>query len=90
MQELESTVHLESSGPQEVLHKSEPPELADVAEEAEVGEEGLTRLHDEMEQLQQQFDKAVMQKHSLGQTCQQLAEKLKSANNLLERYTYEQ
>lgn len=64
-----------------------PPDLEDVAEEeTEMGEEDLERLATEVRELQTQFDRAVMEKYLLGQTCQRLAEKLKSANHLLERY----
>lgn len=66
-------------------NKSEAPELEDVEEEAELGEEGVARLQAEVDSLQEQFDRAVIEKHSLGETCQQLAEKLKSVNHLLER-----
>ena len=66
--------------------RSGPPDLAEVEEEAELGEEDVERLQSEVRELQASFDRAVMEKYSLGQTCQQLAEKLKSANHLLERY----
>ena len=69
----------------ESSHKPEAPELEDVEEEAELGEEGLARLQAEVESLQEEFDRAVIEKHSLGETCQQLAEKLKSVYHLLER-----
>lgn len=65
--------------------KVEPPSLEGVAEEAELGEEGLQRLQQEVDELQENFDKAVIEKHSLALTCQQLSEKLKAANHLLER-----
>lgn len=68
------------------LPKADAPNLEGVEEEVELGEEGLQRLQDEVDELQDLFDKAVMDKHSLAQTCQELAEKLKSANHLLERY----
>jgi hypothetical protein len=59
--------------------------LEEVSEEVEIGEEGLLKLQGEVDELQDDFDKAVIDKHSLAQTCQVLAEKLKSANHLLER-----
>lgn len=65
--------------------KAEPPSLEGVAEEVELGEEGLQRLQEEVNELQEKFDKAVIEKHSLALTCQQLSEKLKAANHLLER-----
>lgn len=68
------------------LPKAEAPNLEGVSEEVELGEEGLLRLQEEVDELQESFDKAVIDKHSLAQTCQELAEKLKSANHLLERY----
>ena len=78
----------DSSGQLKLLessHKSEAPELEDVEEEVELGEEGVARLQDEVNTLQEQFDRAVIEKYSLGEMCQQLAEKLKSINHLLER-----
>ena len=45
----------------------------------------MERLRSKLVELQGRVDKAIMEKHALGKTCQQLAEKLKSANNLLER-----
>lgn len=65
--------------------KAESSSLEGVAEEGEVGEEGLERLQEEVDELQEIFDQAVIDKHSLAVTCQELAEKLKSANHLLER-----
>ena len=67
--------------------KTEAPNLEGVEEEEEVelGDDGLLRLQEEVDELQENFDKAVIDKHSLSQTCQDLAEKLKSANHLLER-----
>ena len=61
-------------------------DLEDLVEEMEMGEEGVVSLQEEVVSLQNQFDKAVIEKHSLGRSCQQLAEKLKIANHLLERY----
>ena len=89
LEELESSLYSDSNGQLKLLEsgpKSEPRELEDVDEEAEVGEEGLAKAQAEVNSLQEQFDKAVIEKHSLGETCQQLAEKLKSVNHLLERY----
>ena len=86
---MESSLHSDSHGQLKLLesgHKSEAPELEDVEEETEVGEVGLTKLQAEVNSLQEEFDRAVIQKHLLGETCQRLAEKLKSVNNLLERY----
>ncbi len=60
-------------------------DLEDLTEEGEVGEEGLAALQGEVDSLQETFDRAVIEKHSLGLSCQQLAEKLKTANHLLER-----
>ena len=71
--------------PQEQLSYAEPPDLADVAEEAEPSDEDVKKLRRELEELQGRFDAAVMEKHSLGLTCQQLAEQLKSALHLLSR-----
>ena len=88
LEEVESSLRSDSSGQLKLLesgHKSEAPELDDVDEEAEVDEEGLVKLQAEVDSLQEQFDRAVIEKHSLGETCQQLAEKLKSVSHLLER-----
>lgn len=65
--------------------ESQSLNLEEVAEEAEMGEEGLLKLQEEVDQLQEDFDRAVIEKHNLALTCQQLSEKLKSANHLLER-----
>ena len=50
-----------------------------------VTREDIHTLQQELDDLQQQFDKAVMKKYSLNQMCQQLSEKLKSSKHLLER-----
>ena len=54
-------------------------------EEAEVGEDDLVQLENDLTGLQNQFDKCVMEKHSLQKTCEELVTKLKLARNLLER-----
>ena len=54
-------------------------------EETEVGEDDLVQLETDLTGLQNQFDKCVMEKHSLQNTCQDLVTKLKLARNLLER-----
>ena len=84
LDELESRP--ESAVPQSATHRV-TTELEDLMEEGEVGEEGVASLQEEVDALQEQFDKAVIEKHSLGQSCHQLAEKLKTANHLLERYS---
>ena len=85
LQELEASLEAGSSLPPEPHPLALPADLADVAEEAELGEEDLQRLEAGLRELQGKFDKAVVEKHSLEQTCQQLSEKLKAANHLLER-----
>lgn len=88
LEELESSRNSDSTSQLQLLErlqKSEAPDLENVNEETEFGEEGVARLQSEVDDLQEQFDKAVIEKHSLGETCQQLAEKLKSVNHLLER-----
>ncbi len=90
LQELESSLQNDSASSMKVHdstlhHKAEAPNLEDVVEEVEMGEEGLQHLQEEVDEIQERFDKAVIEKHSLTQTCQQLSEKLKSARNLLER-----
>ncbi len=86
LSDLES--QMDSNDPANLSHlpKAEAPNLEDVSEEAEFGEEGLHRLQEEVDEIQDSFDKAVIEKHSLALTCQQLSEKLKSANHLLERF----
>lgn len=88
LEEIELSLQSDSSCQLKLLesaHKSGAPDLEDVEEEGEVGEEGLAKLQDEVDELQEQFDRAVVEKHSLGEVCQQLAEKLKSVSHLLER-----
>lgn len=69
-----------------LLHKQEAPSnLEEVTEEAESGEETFVVLQMAVDELQESFDKYVMEKYSLAHTCQQLMEKLKSANYLLDR-----
>ena len=72
-----------------LLHKYGAPfDLEDVTEEAESGEEMLEVLQMEVDELQESFDKHVMEKHSIAQTCQQVSEKLKSDSHLLDRSTF--
>ena len=54
-------------------------------DDEEVGEDELQRLEKELTELQEQFDKAVFQKHTLKKNCEQLSGKLKLARHLLER-----
>ena len=61
-------------------------DMEDLVEEMEMTEEGVVSLQEEVDSLHNEFDTAVIEKHSLGQSCQQLTEKLKTANHLLERY----
>ncbi len=82
---MEASAELGELGLRAASNRYNPQDLEDVAEETELGEEDLEMLGSEVSELQAQFDRAVMEKYSLGQTCQQLAEKLKSANHLLER-----
>ena len=68
---------------------AEAPNLSGIEEEEEeekeVNEEELHRIEEELADIQSQFDEAVMKKHSLKKTCQQLTEKLKLAKNILDR-----
>ena len=77
------------------LHQSkslEHPDLSDVEEEEEgevMGEEqeeegDIERLEGELTKIQDKFDKAMMEKHGLSSTCDELTLKLKLAKNLLE------
>ena len=56
-----------------------------VVEEAGSGEDSLETLQTRVDELQESYDEAVMEKYSLAQTCQQVSENLKSANYLLDR-----
>lgn len=85
LKELESQAN-DPGKPAPHTPKAEAPNLEGVAEEVALGEEGLRTLQEELDKLQENFDKAVIDKHALCQTCQELAEKLKSAYHLLERY----
>lgn len=82
LQELEASA--QTSTLRSPPHKAST-DLEDVAEEGEMGEDGLAKLQVEVDALQEEFDKAVIEKHSLGQMCHQLADRLKTANHLLER-----
>ena len=72
------------------LHQSkslEHPELSDVEEEEEsdnIEEDEVRRLERELSAVQDKFDKAMMEKHGLSSTCEELTVKLKLARNLLE------
>jgi len=92
LQEIESSLQSESNSTGKLqeasmlLHKSmAPPVLEDVVEEAEGDQETLQVLQTELNQLQDQYDEVVKEKYSLAQICQQLSERLKSANFLLDR-----
>ena len=70
------------------LEKS--PQFADTKgeeeeDEEEVGEAVLQRINEELAAIKVQFDSAVMEKHTLKKSCQQLTEKLKLAKTILER-----
>ncbi|CAI8014943.1 Dynein heavy chain 8, axonemal, partial [Geodia barretti] len=65
-------------------------ELRERVEETELGEASLRRLEEELRDLQEEFNAAAVKKHSLGQTCSQLAESLKSASHLLDSLKYRQ
>ena len=65
---------------------TEHPELPHLEEEEEgMREEEMEEVRQVLSQLQLQFDEAVMSKHQLARTCQQLTEKLKLAGDMLER-----
>lgn len=92
LQEIETSLQSESSSTGKLqeasllLHKSmAPPVLEDVLEETEGDQETLQVLQTELNQLQEQYDEVVKEKYSLAQICQQLSERLKSANFLLDR-----
>ena len=92
LQEIEKSLQSESSSSGKLqeasllLHKSiAPPVLEDVMEEAEGGQETLEVLQAELDELQGNYDEVVKEKYSLAHICQQLSERLKSANYLLDR-----
>lgn len=63
--------------------RSELPHLEEVEEG--VKDEDIEEVQRALAHLQQLFDEAVIGKHQLTQSCQQLTEKLKLAGDLLER-----
>lgn len=95
LQEVEASLQSESSSSEKLQEASllmqksgAPSNLEDVTEETEGGEESLDVLHAEVDEFQESFDKVVMEKYSLALSCQQLSEKLKAANYLLDRSVY--
>ena len=73
------------------LHQSKSidhPSLSDVEEEEEdaddVSEEDLKRLEKELSDVQNRFDRSMVEKHGLSSMCQELTLKLKLARSLLE------
>jgi len=54
-------------------------------EESEGDQESLEVLQGELDELQEKYDEVVKEKYSLAQICQQLTERLKAANFLLDR-----
>ena len=50
-----------------------------------MGEGTLQKIEEELADIKVQFDSAVMEKHTLKKSCQQLTEKLKLAKTILER-----
>ena len=94
LQEIEASLQSESNSSGKLqeasllLHKSmAPPVLEDVMEESEGDQESLAVLQGELDELQEKYDEVVKEKYSLAQVCQQLTERLKAANFLLDRYT---
>lgn len=53
--------------------------------EEELSEADLPRIQVEVNQLQEEFDKAVVEKHSLQMELQSMNERLKAATELVER-----
>ena len=67
---------------------TEHSELPHLEEEEEgASDEEIEEVQRVLSRLQLQFDEAVMGKHQLTRTCQQLTEKLKLAQDMLERYS---
>ena len=50
-----------------------------------LSEDDLSRLDNEIEELQQQFDEIAIQKFNLNQKISEYSEKLKSLTGLLDR-----
>ncbi len=76
---------LETRPPSSTAHPPPHRMTSDLTELPEEGEEGLVTLQEEVDAFQERFDRAVIEKHSLKQSCQQLSERLKTSNHLLER-----
>ncbi|KAJ8314955.1 hypothetical protein KUTeg_007105 [Tegillarca granosa] len=68
----------ENTKPQEEEREPTPPP------EEEYAEDDLPRLQEEVNQLQQLFDQAVVEKHSLEMELQSMNERLKAANEMME------
>ena len=56
-----------------------------VQPEEDLSEEDLPRIEQEVTDLQAQFDRAVVEKHSLEMELQSMKERLKAATDMVDR-----
>ena len=54
-------------------------------EEEELNEDDLPRVQNELDDLQQQFDASVVDKHSLAMELESMKERLKTATDIIDR-----
>ena len=81
---LEASLLASSQLPEQ---KSTPPNLVEVVEEVEVSEEEVHQLQQQLLEMKRGFDKVVVERHILSQSYQAIADKLRSSNHLLERWS---
>jgi hypothetical protein len=75
--------HLQKAEEQESRQHDRVP-----APEEDLSEEDLPRVQGEVNELQSQFDQAVVEKHSLEMELLSMKERLKAASDLCDRYVY--
>ena len=75
-----SVVTLQKAEAQESSRRDRPS-----APEEDLSEEDLPRVQEEVNDLQAQFDQAVVEKHSLEMELQSMKERLKAASDLIDR-----
>ena len=68
-----------------VFQPTEEEEKPEEEPEEELSEADLPRLQAEVNALQQLFDQAVVEKHSLHMELQSMNERLKAASEMVER-----
>ena len=69
-----------------VVQPVEEEEKPEEEPEEELSEADLPRLQAEVNDLQQAFDQAVVEKHSLHMELQSMNERLKAASEMVERW----